>query len=1075
MTQSWSQTRTITQIVSSTVEAPDAHSGSKEGVIKNRTVIPGTTAPGWFVNDLKHPQSKDPALAEDLKNIEWGPIYAIPWLKNKIEFFVTGSQYFKDVAREMKAAKQCIFIAGWQVNFDVEMGEGETLFEVLRGAVERGVHVFVMPWLAPAPMAFQTGIFETLLALNQLNAGLSERRAWTLPAAGQSDIAGGLGLLGFSHHQKMVVIDHTIGYMGGMDLAYGRRDDGSFDLQAQGRSGNEFYSPCTPKIETVSHQQAPDYVPLAQLLAASSSAPLAEGYAWWTTPLDLEAVNYGLDWVDERRRDFDQVAWRIANWFDSTEWFPAGVRAAAQRAGDAVHAVQDAPREAALWLARRTWERMRGSVQQELLSYGADKAAAIVWMIDWLRGGHLDELPPGVYECAGTLLEAFGLACATVLAEMTMARAAPLPDLLAKRKAMPYGGKIHDSAKQPRMPWHDVHMRVEGPAVFELVRNFTQRWDGMVMHYRGSGIGALMSNAAGVPGITLVGALLKTLGLSGGSPFNALSAYRLPLLAQRYAVQQRREPVGTHKAQLLRSASVRLCRSEYRAITPADNVAHRDQPMHEQNNCLKAMLQAISSAQHFIYIEGQFFQSAFGKDSRGEKWSGPMAALRDPWQAKNAKEYMATLGIPPEMPLREIPRHLDLAKLDRVVREANRDDDFMTDFKTNLSSLAVVELFRLLGKAQPDIVNPIGHALGARIRQAILDGLHMHVYIVLPVHPEGTLDDIAVMSQVHLTMQSLVFGHNSLINTIRRAILEGREWRAKRDMTDDDRHALYERLAATKPADLAKGVKDEWQHYLTLLNLRNWTVLNGQPVTEQVYVHSKLLIADDRVAILGSANINDRSLLGTRDSELAMVIHDDVPTYVKLDGQHQQAVSTCVHKLRVSLWRKLFGLDSKSAASELEAVLNEPANPATWTAIQKRAEDNAKKYRNAFAYVPCSLRDQVDGEANLSIWPTWDNKTRKMRARLPFLETFWRPPSIKDKQRSWEGQVNPAAQVPKDIAGFICALPLQWTEGENNFSGLNLTLLANVDGPFAPGAPPIAGEAQAMAAAPTGNTDTEQT
>jgi phosphatidylserine/phosphatidylglycerophosphate/cardiolipin synthase-like enzyme len=177
MTQSWSQTRTITQIVSSTVEAPDARSGSKEGVIKNRTVIPGTTAPGWFVNDLKHPQSKDPALANDLKNIEWGPIYAIPWLKNKIEFFVTGSQYFKDVAREMKAAKQCIFIAGWQVNFDVEMGQGETLFEVLRGAVERGVHVFVMPWLAPAPMAFQTGIFETLLALNQLNAGLSEHPA----------------------------------------------------------------------------------------------------------------------------------------------------------------------------------------------------------------------------------------------------------------------------------------------------------------------------------------------------------------------------------------------------------------------------------------------------------------------------------------------------------------------------------------------------------------------------------------------------------------------------------------------------------------------------------------------------------------------------------------------------------------------------------------------------------------------------------------------------------------------------------------------------------------------------------
>jgi phosphatidylserine/phosphatidylglycerophosphate/cardiolipin synthase-like enzyme len=42
----------------------------------------------------------------------------------------------------------------------------------------------------------------------------------------------------------------------------------------------------------------------------------------------------------------------------------------------------------------------------------------------------------------------------------------------------------------------------------------------------------------------------------------------------------------------------------------------------------------------------------------------------------------------------------------------------------------------------------------------------------------------------------------------------------------------------------------------------------GTPVTELVYIHSKLLICDDRIVICGSANINDRSLLGTRDSEV---------------------------------------------------------------------------------------------------------------------------------------------------------------------------------------------------------------
>lgn len=36
----------------------------------------------------------------------------------------------------------------------------------------------------------------------------------------------------------------------------------------------------------------------------------------------------------------------------------------------------------------------------------------------------------------------------------------------------------------------------------------------------------------------------------------------------------------------------------------------------------------------------------------------------------------------------------------------------------------------------------------------------------------------------------------------------------------------------------------------------------------QVYVHSKVMIIDDRAAFVGSSNINDRSLLGSRDSEV---------------------------------------------------------------------------------------------------------------------------------------------------------------------------------------------------------------
>ena len=49
--------------------------------------------------------------------------------------------------------------------------------------------------------------------------------------------------------------------------------------------------------------------------------------------------------------------------------------------------------------------------------------------------------------------------------------------------------------------------------------------------------------------------------------------------------------------------------------------------------------------------------------------------------------------------------------------------------------------------------------------------------------------------------------------------------------------------------------------------------MDGIPVSEIVYIHSKLLIVDDERVILGSANLNDRSMRGYHDSELAICVH----------------------------------------------------------------------------------------------------------------------------------------------------------------------------------------------------------
>jgi hypothetical protein len=166
---------------------------------------------------------------------------------NQVRFFTTGEDYFKDVATAIDNASKCIFITGWQINYDVLLDGKRSLWQCLRQALGKsGLKVYVMPWLSPSGKV-GTYDFETMLAIFQLNAGLKDApRAFCMPAIQQSDMKG-LGAA-FSHHQKSVVIDNKIAYVGGIDLAYGRCDDNNFSLDASTRQGNDAYNPGLPKL-----------------------------------------------------------------------------------------------------------------------------------------------------------------------------------------------------------------------------------------------------------------------------------------------------------------------------------------------------------------------------------------------------------------------------------------------------------------------------------------------------------------------------------------------------------------------------------------------------------------------------------------------------------------------------------------------------------------------------------------------------------------------------------------------------------------------------------------------------------
>ncbi|KAM4066156.1 phospholipase D active site motif domain-containing protein [Hirsutella rhossiliensis] len=175
------------------------------------------------------------------------------------------------------------------------------------------------------------------------------------------------------------------------------------------------------------------------------------------------------------------------------------------------------------------------------------------------------------------------------------------------------------------------------------------------------------------------------------------------------------------------------------------------------------------------------------------------------------------------------------------------------------------------------IVNRIGDALVDRIIRAHENGEDWRCAIVIPLMPgfqntvdeqEGTSVRLILMCQY----RSICRGEQSIFGRLRAAGIE--------------------------PED-----------YIGFYSLRQWGIMgNDVLVTEQLYIHAKTIIVDDRVALIGSANINERSMLGTRDSECAAIVRDTDMLWSTMGGKPYQ-VGRFAYTLRLRLMREHLGLD----------------------------------------------------------------------------------------------------------------------------------------------------------------------
>ncbi|PSN72254.1 phospholipase-like protein D1 [Corynespora cassiicola Philippines] len=106
----------------------------------------------------------------------------------------------------------------------------------------------------------------------------------------------------------------------------------------------------------------------------------------------------------------------------------------------------------------------------------------------------------------------------------------------------------------------------------------------------------------------------------------------------------------------------------------------------------------------------------------------------------------------------------------------------------------------------------------------------------------------------------------------------------------------------------AAGIEPE--DYIQFYALRAWGEIGPTKslVTEQLYIHAKCMIVDDRVCIIGSANINERSMLGSRDSEVAAIVRDTEMLDSFMAGEPYK-VGKFPHTLRMRLMREHLGID----------------------------------------------------------------------------------------------------------------------------------------------------------------------
>ncbi|KAJ4323841.1 hypothetical protein N0V94_001625 [Neodidymelliopsis sp. IMI 364377] len=488
-----------------------------------------------------------------------------------------------------------------------------------------------------------------------------------------------------------------------------------------------------------------------------------------------------------------------------------------------------------------------------------------------------------------------------------------------------------------RMPWHDVAMGVIGPAVYDIAEHFALRWN-FVKRDK-------YKRDERYDWITMEG--------REGEDEDLIGVQRPKFPVGEY-VHHPKTPLhtknldnrGTVHAQLVRSSA-----DWSMGILP------------EEHSIQNAYIELIRNAKHYVYIENQFFITNTRKNDSSPVHNQIGAAIVEAVVAagKEGRKFRVIIIIP------AIPGFAgDLRDNAAAGTRAIMDYQFKSICRGEDSIFERV-------KAQG--VDPNEHIFFFNLRS--YDRINVTPTLKKREEESGTSYMDLEQAEIEELEAPLEDGEEARAKAaeLRKKFMGKEEDVGKGDqggIIDPDSIADDAMLTDKKPSteEWEGDPEEEKKHFFQ----------------EELYIHAKLCIVDEKYVICGSSNINDRSQLGLHDSELSIVLQDRDEIDIEMDGKPYKA-ARLAHDLRSNLWREHLGLlppQALEASDDPNAqppgenspndpqpgpeadFVSDPLSPKLWDEWCKRATTNTEVFRTLF---------HADPDDNILTFEDYDNFT----------------------------------------------------------------------------------------------------